>query len=70
MTGFNQKDFAALFGLRDETYRRYERGETEPNFATLEKLRQITGVSLDFIITGEVENSRDQATVKRPLRAK
>lgn len=70
MTGFNQKDFAALLGLRDETYRRYERGETEPNFATLEKLRQATGVSLNFIITGEVENARDRTAVKRPSAAK
>ena len=70
MTGHNQKDFAAILGLKDETYRRYERGETEPNFATLERLRQITGVSLNFIITGEAENLQDKMAVKRPLLAK
>lgn len=64
MTGLNQKDFAALLGLKDETYRRYERGETEPSFATLERLHRKTGVSLNFIIVGEVESPADRATVK------
>lgn len=45
-------DFAKILGLEDETYRRYERGETEPNVSTLAKIHEVTGTSLDFLIVG------------------
>ena len=59
LTGLDQKDFAAKIGLQAETYRRYERGETEPNFTTLARLRAETGASLDLIITGYPQNGLD-----------
>lgn len=52
-TGLSQEDFAAALGLKAETYRRYERGETEPNLQTLTKIRQKTGINLNFLVAGE-----------------
>lgn len=46
-------EFAVIIGIAEETYRRYERGETEPSLATLTKLRRLTNVSLDYLITGD-----------------
>jgi DNA-binding XRE family transcriptional regulator len=47
-----QKEFAEKLGLASETYRRYERAETEPNLETLDKIRELTGVSLDYLVSG------------------
>ena len=52
LTGLDMGQFAAAIGVEAETYRRYERGETEPNVATMQKIRKATGVSLDFLIAG------------------
>ncbi len=52
-TGLSMEDFATAVGLKAETYRRYERGETEPNVQTLTKIRQKTGINLNFLIAGE-----------------
>ena len=59
LTGMDQRSFAERLGLQAETYRRYERGETEPNFKTLARLRAETGASLDLIITGYPQNGLD-----------
>jgi transcriptional regulator with XRE-family HTH domain len=50
-------EFAEIVGLEAETYRRYERGETEPKLATLVKIKRVTGVPLDWLITGTEEKS-------------
>ena len=47
--------FADALGLSIATYSRYERGETEPGMETLQKMQQLTGVSLDFLIAGRVD---------------
>lgn len=46
----NATEFAEILGLEAETYRRYERAETQPNIATLALIRELTGVSLDSLI--------------------
>lgn len=51
----SQKDFAQILGFGEgqkETYRRYERGETEPNMRTLAEIHRVTGASLDLLISG------------------
>lgn len=52
-TGLSQEDFAVAIGLKAETYRRYERGETEPNIDTLARIRQFTKINLNHLIGGE-----------------
>lgn len=44
--------FAKELGVEAETYRRWERGETEPGIADLNSILELTEVSADFLITG------------------
>jgi len=48
-----QEDMASLLKCNLRTYQRYERGETEPNIATLFTLADYFGVSLDYL-TGRI----------------
>lgn len=51
-------EFAALLGKQAQTYRRYELGETEPNITTLVKIRELTGVSLNYLVCGQPDVKR------------
>lgn len=53
--------FAKELGIEAETYRTYERGDSEPNLATLKKIREITRHSLDTLITGELQRIEQAA---------
>ena len=53
LTGQDKGQFAKDLGLEAETYRRYERGETQPNIDTLLRIREETGVSLDALLAGK-----------------
>ncbi len=53
----SQSAFAAQLGIAAETYRRYERGETEPPLAVLARIRILTGASLNALIAGEIDRS-------------
>lgn len=49
-----QGEFAQILGFgrgQEETYRRYERGETEPSLRTLAEIHRVTGASLDTLIS-------------------
>lgn len=52
-TGLSQDEFATALGLKAETYRRYERGETEPNIMTLARIRRLTKINLNYLVAGE-----------------
>ena len=45
---------AEAIGLEAETYRRYERAETEPDISTLSKLAEVFDVSTDYLIRGDL----------------
>lgn len=49
-----QTAFAEELGMSLQTYSRYERGETEPGIVTLRRIQQLTGVSLNFLISGDL----------------
>ena len=53
----SQAGFAEMLGVEAETYRRYERGETEPPLRTLAKIRETTGVSLNSLVAGEIDRA-------------
>lgn len=53
-------DFARELVIEQETYRRYERGETEPGVSGLTKIKAKLGVSLDYLVAG------DLAALRRP----
>lgn len=44
--------FSALLDVEPERYRRYERGEVEPSIEVLQRLRALTGISLDYLLCG------------------
>jgi len=45
-----QQDVARLLGVERSTYVKYERGQSDPPTATLVRLADYFGVSVDFII--------------------
>ena len=45
---------AQVVGLEAETYRRYERGETEPDIRALGKIARALNVSLDYLVFGDL----------------
>jgi transcriptional regulator with XRE-family HTH domain len=57
----DKKEFAALLPKEAQTYRRYELGETEPNLATLTRIRDLTGVSLNYLIAGQPDVKPEKA---------
>jgi transcriptional regulator with XRE-family HTH domain len=55
--GLTQEEFAKRLGLQGETYRRYERGETEPPLRVLAAIRRLTGINLNSLIAGEIDRA-------------
>jgi len=53
LPNITQGYFADLLGVAGETYGRWERGETEPSLEVLQRIKRVTRVSLDYLITGE-----------------
>jgi len=56
-----QRAFAQALGMtegrQDEAYGRWERGETEPGLFQLQKIAQLTGLSLDHLVLGLPERA-------------
>ena len=46
----NQPHFAALLGIKANSYGAYERADQEPSLEVLVALRRVTGISLDELI--------------------
>ena len=63
LTNMDQKTFAAALGVQAETYRRWERGETQPGLENLVKIRAVAGISLDMLIAGETFTARDRLKI-------
>jgi len=51
--GLNQGELGKVLGLDQGTISKMERGENEPTAKTLRMLREIFGVTIDWILTGE-----------------
>jgi transcriptional regulator with XRE-family HTH domain len=67
--GLGQKEFARILGFgegQEETYRRYERGETEPPLRVLAEIHRVTGASLDALIGGGHFPFRQEPTPAHP----
>ncbi len=59
--GLSQSDFAAKLGLGGPTViSKYEKNQREPEIALLIKLANLGNVSLDWLLTGEGPQSREQ----------
>lgn len=51
--GLKQSDVAEKLGLKVNTYQSYERGQSEPSCATLNKLADFYGVTTDYLLGRE-----------------
>lgn len=47
-------EFARAAGFEEETYRRWERGETEPGVVAINTILQELDVSADYLVTGDI----------------
>lgn len=52
--GLTKGEMCSALGITDKTYRRYIRGEPIPS-SILEKLREMTGKSIDYLLGIERE---------------
>ncbi len=48
-----QQEFAEKLGLKTSAYRMYEIGKNQPSIEVLQKLAQLTGISLDWLLLGK-----------------
>lgn len=51
--GISQTELAKMLNVGRSTIAMYETGDREPNFETLQKLSQIFGCSVDYLLTGK-----------------
>ena len=63
-SGYSQKELAEKLGINANTYIGYETAGREPKFATLIKIADFFGVSIDALIRGNIDNS-DKVNSKR-----
>jgi Predicted transcription factor, homolog of eukaryotic MBF1 len=52
------QQFAEQLGLEPHTYRKYERGEAEPNFETLTRICQELGITPNDLLPAAGSNPR------------
>jgi DNA-binding XRE family transcriptional regulator len=57
-----QTAFAEALGMSIQAYSRYERAEAEPNLSTLAAIHTLTGVSLNFLVAGDLQETAYKAS--------
>lgn len=50
-----QQEFSEKLGLKTSAYRMYEIGKNQPSIEVLQKLAQLTGISLDWLLLGKAK---------------
>lgn len=65
--GLTQEEAAKKLDIARTTYSGYERGTSEPDFNTLNKLADFYEVDLNWLITGELRNlnKEDEVMIER-----
>lgn len=53
LNSFTQRQIADMLGIKQPSYIRYEKGESEPSFENLVKLADIFDVSIDYLLGRE-----------------
>lgn len=61
MLGLSQKEIAERFGVKQQTWANYERGERNPSLELLAQIGVGEGVDLHWLLTGEGEMRRSVA---------
>lgn len=62
MEKVSRTEFARALGAKEGRYFRYERGEIRPPIDLLSAIRDLTGVSLDWLISGEGQGELPRVT--------
>ena len=62
-----QAEVAAKLGVDRSTYAKYETGQSEPNFETVQALAAMFGVSADFLISGTSAGIRSPGGISIPV---
>lgn len=57
----SQAEFASKIGVHKEMVGKYERGQNVPGGDVLTRMREVFGVSLDWLLTGQGQMRRDEA---------
>ena len=65
--GMSQAELAKRLHISPSTVGMYEQGRREPSVDTLIALSQEFGVSLDYLVAGQMETVRDVAALHRLL---
>ena len=55
--GFTQSQLADLLGVTDKAVSKWEVGEANPDISLLVKISEIFGVTIDYLLTGKVEET-------------
>ena len=53
LNNYTQRQIADMLGIKQPSYIRYEKGDSEPSFENLVKLADIFDVSIDFLLGRE-----------------
>ncbi len=59
LRGLTQSDVSSQIGIAQNTYSQYETGKREPDMATLVKLANYFGVSVDYLL-GRSDSIKDE----------
>ena len=65
--GYSQKELAELVGVHVTNISRYERGENRPTAEVLSRLADVLGVSLDFLMSGSVDQAASNSISDKEL---
>lgn len=60
--GLSQYTFAEKFGVSQSTVGNWEAGKREPNFATMQRIADFFGVTVDYLL-GRDETKKEKASV-------
>lgn len=65
--GYSQASFAKDFGSKQSTVAKWETGEREPNFETIQRIADFFGVSVDYLL-GRADEKKEPALTKKDER--
>ena len=64
----SQKEWSDRLGISERTLQRYESGESEPTVSVLLKLSQIYDISIDVLLSNDVNSTFNISRIERYLR--
>jgi transcriptional regulator with XRE-family HTH domain len=65
----SRAQFAEMLSISAARYNRYERGEITPPLILIIRIRELTGISLDYLLTGENSGIQDPGRFSGPCQA-